>query len=64
VNIAVHFIRARSNLILKLLLWRIPYVHSLFIEKGRRRGRERQGVGGKGERGGRVVGTVIVVIIF
>jgi len=44
------------------LFWRIPYVYSLFSKK--KGGGEGAEYKGKGERGGRVIGTVIVVIIF
>jgi len=53
VNITVHFIRAKSNLILSCSSEGFT-IYSLFSEKG---GRARWG---KRERGGRVVKTVII----
>jgi len=45
-----------------LLLWRIPYIYSLFSEKGEEG--EKQNVEERERGGGRVVGTVKLVIIF
>jgi len=60
VNIAIHFIRARSSLILCCSSERIPYIYSLFSGKGEEK---RDWVEEK-VREGRVVRTVIVVINF
>jgi len=48
----------------KLLFWRILYVYLLFSEKGGRGEEQDIGERKRKRRGGRVVGTMIVVIIF